>query len=115
MICPAVGTSRRHGEAKTAESGKFFGVYPHLVGLGEMFLNILLALVAEEGDDRSQLGVSPTDFLRGDQVRTAAGSDEEPVLLGQATHALHGLFGIDGEGRVYQPPVALEDSRHEAV
>jgi hypothetical protein len=23
--------------------------------------------------------------------------------------------GIDGEGRVYQPPVALEDARHEAV
>src|SRR3712207_6403014 len=102
-------------EARAAESGEFFGVYPHLVGLGEMLLNILFALVTKEGDDRLQLGVGCPDFLRGDQVSAAARTDEEPILLRQATHALHSLLRVDSEDRIYQPPVALEDAGHEAV
>jgi hypothetical protein len=99
----------------SVELGEFFGIHPHLVGFGKMLLNVLLAFVAEEGDDRLQLGVGRPDLLGSDQVSPAARPDEEPVLLGQAAHALHGLLRVDGEGRVDQPSVTLEDTRHEAV
>src|SRR5215210_2137572 len=100
---------------KTAESREFFGVHPNLVGFGEMVLNVLFPFIAEERDDCLQLRVGRPDFFGADQVSSAARPDEEAVLLGQAAHALDRLLRIDREGRVYQPPVALEDAGHEAV
>src|SRR5215210_5855878 len=100
---------------KTAESREFFGVHPHLVSLCEVLLNVLLAFVTKEGNDRLQLGVGRPDFFGADQVSSAARPDEEAVLLGQAAHALDRLLRVDREGRVDQLPVALEDAWYEAV
>src|SRR5215210_4087601 len=100
---------------KTAESGEFFGVHPNLVGFGEMVLNVLFPFIAEERDDCLQLRVGRPDFFGGHQVSSAARPDEEAVLLGQTAHALHGLLRVNRQGRVHQPPVALEDAGYEAV
>src|SRR3712207_7763426 len=45
--------------------------------IAEVFLDVFFALVAEEGNDRFQLRVCCSDFLRGDQVRAAARTDEQ--------------------------------------
>src|SRR5918994_7112305 len=83
--------------------------------VGEVVGYVLLALVAEEGDERLQFGVALADLAGGDHVRPARRTDEEAVAPGKVLHALDRLAGVHGEGGVHEPPVALEDAGHEAV
>src|SRR5215210_348900 len=96
-------------------SGELRGVDTHLAGLGEVLLDIFLALIAQERDHRAQLGERLLDLPRGEQVRPAARPHEEAVLLGQAAHGVDGFLGVNGEGLAHEASVALEDAGDEAV
>src|SRR5919112_2025145 len=80
-----------------------------------MILDVFFTFVAEQSNDGLQFRVSFAHLAGGDEVRAAGRTDEETVVFGQEPHALHGLSGVYGEGRVHQPLVALEDSGYEAV
>src|SRR5918998_2309898 len=95
--------------------GSGVGLRGDLHVLGEVVGYVLLALVAEEGDDRLELGVGLAHLAGGDQVRPARRPHEEAVSPGQLLHALDRLAGVHGEGGVHEPLVALEDAGHEAV
>src|SRR5918995_5282278 len=82
---------------------------------GEVVGYVLLALVAEQGDYRLELGVALAYFSRSDHVRPAARAHEEAVSPGKLLHALDRLAGVHGEGGIDEPLVALEDAGHETV
>src|SRR5919106_2346727 len=105
------GAARRGGLG----SGELRGVDAYLAGLGEVLLDVFLALIAQERDHRAQLGERLLDLSRREQVRPAARPHEEAVLLGQTAHGVDGFVGVNGEGLAHEASVALEDAGDEAV
>src|SRR6476659_967437 len=85
-------------------------------GLGEeVVVDVLLALVAEEGDDVFDVVVVLLEGPGGDQMRPGAGADEQAELFGEASHLGDSLLAVDRDQGVDVAAVAGDDAGHEAV
>src|SRR5918995_3474440 len=80
-----------------------------------MLAYVLLALVAEQRDDRLQFGVRLPQAARHHQVRPGARSDEHPVLPRYAPHLREGFLAGDGDYLIDQRSVSGEDPGNEPV
>src|SRR5436190_6087040 len=85
-------------------------------GLGEeVVVDVLLALVAEEGDDVFDVVVLLPEGPGGDQVCPGAGADEQAELFGEASHLGDSLLAVNRDQGVDVAAVAGDDAGHEAV
>src|SRR5215207_8677868 len=80
-----------------------------------MLAYVLLALIAEQRDDRLQSGARLLQAARHHQVRPRARSHEHPVLPRYAPHPREGFLAGDGDYLVDQRPVSGEDPGDEPV
>src|SRR6476620_10483833 len=81
----------------------------------EVVVDVLLALVAEEGDDVFDVVVILLEGARGDQVCPGAGADERAELFGEASHLGDSLLAVDLDQGVDVAAVSSDDAGHEAV
>ena len=91
------------------------GVDGDAVAAHEVFLQVLLALVAEQRDHGAQLGMAFAHAARGQQVCARAGAAEQAMAAREMTHRFDGLAAGDAEHLVDQTGMSLEDTRYEAI
>jgi aryl sulfotransferase len=86
------GSPRERGARDLLESGVVLGGELDLIPGREVLAYVLLALVAEQGDEGTEVWVGLAHLPRGYKVGAARWADEEAVLAGEASHLADGLL-----------------------
>src|SRR5208282_3874413 len=84
-------------------------------GAEEVVVDVLLPLVAEEGDDVPEARVPRSQLAGSDKVRAGARAHEQPELAGQAAHLADRRVAVHRDYLVDDLPVPGEDAGDEAV
>lgn len=85
------------------------------LGAEEVVVDVLLPLVAEEGDNVPEVGVPCSQLAGGEQVRAGTRAHEEPELAGQSAHLADRGVAVHPDNLVNHVPMAGEDAGDEAV